>query len=905
MAIDFGDTFNSSRYYTISGGASGLALPNADWCVGVWVRFPHGCNTAADFQYLLSGGTLGAANSFHLFFGDSTNAGKAVIRLRGAAGTEINSIIGELPNAPSYVDETDRLLIVQRRGANIEGFLVAKDGAVSGPSLTVSVGANTGISPASWDFGRQADGAAGRYFQNVASELFILTDDSLSPAQVQELATGKSVTCMSGCPELYLKFDELPAPTRLSLASDNFERADVSPVDGNWAAAGAFQALQIISGRLAGTNGSNRAAFNNSVTWRPRQWAKATIGTLGTGEGGPAVRIGTSSVNAYCVDAYNGTVRLSKHVADAWSSMGSWTKTTVVGDSLSIEADGTTIRAFHNDELVGSVTDTSLATGNAGAVILNQARLEDWEGGTLFDVFDRAKDHHADQIGSGFALATHPISGPQQYIVGFRSETNIEGSVYSGGSRCINYRPAGASPHTAIKPLPAGLRLKQIQMAVNLNSARDTTWPVAIYEITGAGTATRLWEGNFIISSGMSAGVQYLTLNLDVDASAWAGKRLGIGRGKPADNTEIDSIRYHSTRGHPSAIFISSPGALTETVSGWSTAWAESLWAVFLDASGGTTTEVTKLQDIDWGVRSLIDAANAVNWSLRESITNFDFLLWNNRSFTAKSQLMDWVLRNLALAEAQFDYNLRAFTNASAPLEWNLKQFLGATEDFNWGTREYVSAQNDILWNTRNTVTSESGLLWALRERLDKLEAVSWKLHNFAQAQSELEWKLHELALNTLETTWLLRSNITKENDFTWNIQSLLPVIGRLEVLLWKLQKFVQTESSVLWNSREYIQADSELLWQERQYIFSPEQFGWNTRNPVANSFELLYNVREQVHSELGTAWPLNQYVVGNLETGWIIQSLYSVVDLSSGVTLESASTGYTIQDVSVKFEIQ
>lgn len=201
-ALDFGSG-NSSRYYAFSGPT----LPDADWCVGCWVRMPNGMNTSADFQYLISAGTIGAANSFHIFFGDSSNQGQVLLRGRGAAGTEWNwGFETAIGSAPNYIDTTNRLMIVQRRGSAIEGYWVAKGAAVAGPNSTTGLAGNTTISPATWNFGRRPDGNATRYFGNVAGELFMLSGDSLNAAEVEALAAGVHIDAVRTTRLLDLRF---------------------------------------------------------------------------------------------------------------------------------------------------------------------------------------------------------------------------------------------------------------------------------------------------------------------------------------------------------------------------------------------------------------------------------------------------------------------------------------------------------------------------------------------------------------------------------------------------------------------------------------------------------------------------------------------------------------------------
>lgn len=210
MAIDFGNTFNDTRYYDIALG-SGLALPDADWCVGVWMNLPRGFNTAASFQYLVTGGTIGNRDSFLLFLGEDNNFREIILRAFGAAGDEINqTLVSNVGTAPDGIETTDHLLIMQRRSGNFEWYWVPTGGTVSAPTGSIAQN-NTTITPAQWEFGRRPDGNTARYYQNIASELFILTNRSLTSAEVETLAGGAQITSVESSPEAYLRFIEADA----------------------------------------------------------------------------------------------------------------------------------------------------------------------------------------------------------------------------------------------------------------------------------------------------------------------------------------------------------------------------------------------------------------------------------------------------------------------------------------------------------------------------------------------------------------------------------------------------------------------------------------------------------------------------------------------------------------------
>lgn len=425
MSIDFGTGNDGSRYGIIADGASGLNLPDSDWAIALWIRLSNGTRgyaSPSDFQYFLSCGALNGVGSLHLFFGNSSNYRQFLYRMRGASSTELNVTVATgIGDTITGIDTTDRLIVIQRRSGNIESYFVAKGATVSAPNNTTAWSTRGALTPATdWMIGNRADLAASRAYQNVLGEVSFILDGSLSAAEVEALAVGVPITDVYPGAEAHLKFLQYGAdgsgakyaPVRVT---DDFERTDADPAGLPWVTAGDFGALKIESGALVGTDNSNRGAYY-SASWSADQWAECVMSVVG--EGGPAVRIGAGGVNAYRADYYAGEFRLAKHVENSYSSLGAWTRTVVDGDTLRIEVEGTTIRGYHNGALVGSVTDSSLTTGNAGVVIWHTARVASWAGGPLVDEADVIADHDADFTGSGIVTATHPFtysSGPAQY----------------------------------------------------------------------------------------------------------------------------------------------------------------------------------------------------------------------------------------------------------------------------------------------------------------------------------------------------------------------------------------------------------------------------------------------------------------------------------------------------------
>ncbi len=78
------------------------------------------------------------------------------------------------------------------------------------------------------------------------------------------------------------------------------------------------------------------------------------------------------------------TYVLGKMVDDTPTTLKTGTAAFVVGDTIEIECEGTTIRGLINGILVDSATDATLASGKPGIIVKNSLiEGDNWEGGNL------------------------------------------------------------------------------------------------------------------------------------------------------------------------------------------------------------------------------------------------------------------------------------------------------------------------------------------------------------------------------------------------------------------------------------------------------------------------------------------------------------------------------------------
>ncbi len=223
-----------------------------------------------------------------------------------------------------------------------------------------------------------------------------------------------------------------------TLAFDEFARADQNPLGSPWLyPTGQSLQMQLLSGAISGVGSSGQCrAYNNSVTWPNDQWCQATVTTISDGDIGLALRISATGDSCYRYvhrTVANGGILLSKVVAGVYTTLAANTGVGgAAGDIIYMEAVGTSIVVKVNGTQVFSVTDSALASGNAGVHRYNTTSfLDNWFGGgftssttTLAtDSFTRAD--------------ANPLGSPWLYPTGqtlrFQLVSNSVGGVTSSG----------------------------------------------------------------------------------------------------------------------------------------------------------------------------------------------------------------------------------------------------------------------------------------------------------------------------------------------------------------------------------------------------------------------------------------------------------------------------------------
>lgn len=183
----------------------------------------------------------------------------------------------------------------------------------------------------------------------------------------------------------------------LITGSDDFTRPDSSTLGLLWTPdVTHFGGRHQISGGTAkhdAVNGTSSDYFTGA-TFHGNQFSQAVIAGLPGSASWTGVTVReTAAGNGYLLIAFNngGThqdMNLYRMDAGAYTQIGTWTSAFNVGDSIRIEAVGTTIKAYKNGALLGTATDATYATGYPGiqthaASGADPAALDSWQGGEL------------------------------------------------------------------------------------------------------------------------------------------------------------------------------------------------------------------------------------------------------------------------------------------------------------------------------------------------------------------------------------------------------------------------------------------------------------------------------------------------------------------------------------------
>lgn len=207
----------------------------------------------------------------------------------------------------------------------------------------------------------------------------------------------------------------------VQLASDAFTRANENPLAGNWTTVPSSLNLKLLSNAVqqADTTADHHVSYYNAVVWPNDQYSEVKLITCAAScFPGAAVRASAAANTYYLGFLFNGfgagqSCWIAKRVAGAQTTLstGDTTATWATTDLIYIEAQGTTLKCKHNSTVVSTITDSSIASGNAGIMIEDDAgtptaTIDDWDGGNFSAGGTRQPRHRGGFISAIFGIET-------------------------------------------------------------------------------------------------------------------------------------------------------------------------------------------------------------------------------------------------------------------------------------------------------------------------------------------------------------------------------------------------------------------------------------------------------------------------------------------------------------------
>jgi hypothetical protein len=183
------------------------------------------------------------------------------------------------------------------------------------------------------------------------------------------------------------------------LASDNFQRANASPITGSWAQASGSSSIQLVSDTAQSITAAGSQVFNNAVStavaWPSNQCSGAVV-TIPSGTPqytyyfAVGVRMVQSTTNAigyfgFIDGAGHAWIQLDNQPSVTNDNLVSASVSVSTGDTIEICANGTTITFYHNGTSVVSVVDSTLTGGGPGLCFFGGTpfNFSSWSGGSI------------------------------------------------------------------------------------------------------------------------------------------------------------------------------------------------------------------------------------------------------------------------------------------------------------------------------------------------------------------------------------------------------------------------------------------------------------------------------------------------------------------------------------------
>lgn len=177
--------------------------------------------------------------------------------------------------------------------------------------------------------------------------------------------------------------------------TDNFNRADVNPIAGNWTDSGSSSHFEILTNAAQpdAFGGADADAIYSAWTGGDNHYSQAELtlsGTSATAGLGVSVRhSSTASVNTMyrlVLDA-GGNYELSKFITGSKTSLRTGTVTYGATKKLGLSISGSTLKIWYDGAQVGTdVSDSGISSGVPGisySSVIAGFFIDNWDAGTV------------------------------------------------------------------------------------------------------------------------------------------------------------------------------------------------------------------------------------------------------------------------------------------------------------------------------------------------------------------------------------------------------------------------------------------------------------------------------------------------------------------------------------------
>lgn len=220
-------------------------------------------------------------------------------------------------------------------------------------------------------------------------------------------------------------------------ASDNFDRANETPLASPWGAQNGFVGgLRLYSNQATGVGSAQWDDYGSLWTansFNDNQFSQITFRAQDGFNGVGIITRGSTTVKTCYYAGYNGVFFLNKWVNGTWTEIGTNNSTTLsTGDTFRLESAGTTHTIYKNGFEIAHWTDSSITSGRVGIYAGSSTNaLDDWTGGDLYSYFGYNTAGSTSGAAGGYTLfnSALPWTCP-----GSGSQTVRELSAYCSGS---------------------------------------------------------------------------------------------------------------------------------------------------------------------------------------------------------------------------------------------------------------------------------------------------------------------------------------------------------------------------------------------------------------------------------------------------------------------------------------